>query len=75
TLKLLRSDVTLRTPLIGRHNQLNCLLAAGMAEQLRISPSAIIEGIESVRSVPGRLERVTAGQHFSVFVVFAHTPD
>ncbi|MFO0426484.1 MAG: UDP-N-acetylmuramoyl-L-alanyl-D-glutamate--2,6-diaminopimelate ligase [Planctomyces sp.] len=75
TLKLLRSDVTLRTPLIGRHNQLNCLLAAGMAEQLRISPSAIIEGIESVRSVPGRLERVTAGQHFSVFVDFAHTPD
>jgi UDP-N-acetylmuramoyl-L-alanyl-D-glutamate--2,6-diaminopimelate ligase len=34
-----------------------------------------VRGIGSVRGVPGRLERVDAGQAFSVLVDYAHTDD
>ena len=32
-------------------------------------------GIEAVRGVPGRMERVDAGQNFTAIVDFAHTPN
>ncbi len=63
------------TNLAGQHNLLNCLTAAGLAEQLGIHPDAILQGIESVDSVPGRMERIDVGQPFRVFVDYAHTPD
>jgi UDP-N-acetylmuramoyl-L-alanyl-D-glutamate--2,6-diaminopimelate ligase len=34
-----------------------------------------LRGIEQLTEVPGRLERVDAGQAFYVFVDYAHTPD
>ena len=74
-LKLLSSALTIRTPIVGRHNALNLLLAAGMAEQLGIDPAAIAEGLEQTECVPGRMERIDAGQNFTVLVDYAHTPD
>lgn len=74
-LNLLSSSLTICTTLVGRHNALNILLAAGMAEQLQIDPSAIAEGLERTESVPGRMERIDAGQDFTVLVDYAHTPD
>jgi UDP-N-acetylmuramoyl-L-alanyl-D-glutamate--2,6-diaminopimelate ligase len=35
----------------------------------------IKKGIEDMRSLPGRLERVDCGQNFSVYVDYAHTED
>lgn len=75
TLRLMHNEITATTPLIGRHNVLNCLTAAGIAEQLGITPEAITEGLESLHSVPGRLERIDEGQSFAVYVDYAHTPD
>lgn len=63
------------TPLVGRHNVSNCLAAAVVADRFNISPEAIVQGIESLRTVPGRLHPVRCGQHFDVFVDYAHTPD
>lgn len=63
------------TPLAGRHNLQNCLAAAGLAEQLGVHPDQIVAGLEQVRSVPGRMERISAGQDFEVYVDYAHTPD
>jgi UDP-N-acetylmuramoyl-L-alanyl-D-glutamate--2,6-diaminopimelate ligase len=36
--------------------------------------SSIVQGIESIESIPGRLQRVECGQRFSVFVDGSPTP-
>jgi UDP-N-acetylmuramoyl-L-alanyl-D-glutamate--2,6-diaminopimelate ligase len=63
------------SPLIGRHNVYNMLaaLAVGLNEGLGLE--TIGEGLESCRAVPGRFERVEAGQDFTVLVDYAHTDD
>jgi UDP-N-acetylmuramoyl-L-alanyl-D-glutamate--2,6-diaminopimelate ligase len=63
------------TTLIGRHNVSNCLAAAAAASHLCLSPEEIVAGIEQFHCVPGRLERITCGQPFEVFVDYAHTDD
>src|SRR5262249_29901879 len=62
-------------PLLGRYNAVNAVLAYAAALALGIDGSAILEGFTKVPAVPGRLERVTAGQPFEVLVDYAHTPD
>jgi len=67
--------VPVRTPLIARHNVYNCLVAAAVGFGYGLGVTTIVRGLESVRRVPGRLERIECGQPFSVFVDYAHTPD
>jgi UDP-N-acetylmuramoyl-L-alanyl-D-glutamate--2,6-diaminopimelate ligase len=62
-------------PLPGRFNVSNALVAAGCAVALGIEVDAIARGLTSAPQVPGRLERVEAGQPFAVLVDYAHTPD
>ncbi|OGR60604.1 MAG: UDP-N-acetylmuramoyl-L-alanyl-D-glutamate--2,6-diaminopimelate ligase [Elusimicrobia bacterium GWA2_69_24] len=57
----------------GGHNIQNALAAAAAAMELGAAPEAVLEGLKSTDGVPGRLERVDAGQPFAVFVDFAHT--
>ena len=59
----------------GAFNVMNALAAFATGLALGIPPRAIAAGLESVRSVPGRLEPVDAGQPFQVLVDYAHTPD
>lgn len=66
---------TVSTPLIGRHNVYNILAAAAAALAMEIQQESIVKGIESLRHVPGRLERVDAGQNFYLFIDYAHTDD
>lgn len=65
----------LRTPMIGRHNVSNCLAAAAAVSHLGISLDEIAVGIASLECVPGRMERVDAGQTFAAIVDYAHTDD
>ena len=62
-------------PLAGAYNVSNALLAAGCALSLGIPLETVVRGLEAAPQVPGRLERVEAGQQFSVIVDYAHTPD
>ena len=64
-----------RLPLIGRHNIYNALAAVGAALALQVDLSTIKTGLETMKPVPGRLEKVDCGQPFSVFVDYAHTDD
>lgn len=64
-----------RSPLVGRHNIYNILTAVGLAAGLGIGGDAITAGISGMRAVPGRMEKVEAGQPFSVLVDYAHTED
>jgi UDP-N-acetylmuramoyl-L-alanyl-D-glutamate--2,6-diaminopimelate ligase len=67
--------IILTTRFIGMHNVYNILaaFAAGLGEGF--PPEKIKEGIESLRWVPGRLERVEVGQDFFLFIDYAHTDD
>lgn len=73
--KMAGAYLRINTKLIGAHNISNVLaaLTAGLALGLKID--AIREGIESLDSVPGRLEAIDCGQPFKVFVDYAHTED
>jgi len=66
---------TIRSPLIGRYNVTNILAAAGAALMENVSAEDIAAGVESVRAIPGRLERVENAGGLHVFVDYAHTPD
>ena len=63
------------SPLVGRINVLNILAAAGAALSYQVPVPAIARGVAACRAVPGRFERVEAGQPFLVVVDYAHTPD
>ena len=63
-------------PLIGEFQALNALCAAGIAMALGDDVSRVLDGLEILEGVHGRLELV--GQTASkapVFVDYAHTPD
>lgn len=67
--------IEIKTRLIGMHNVSNILAAVASAFSLNIDSAAIKNGVETMASVPGRLEPVGAGQPFKVFVDYAHTED
>jgi UDP-N-acetylmuramoyl-L-alanyl-D-glutamate--2,6-diaminopimelate ligase len=67
--------VELASPLVGEHNVMNLLAAIGAGVALGVEPSTIARALGSVVSVPGRFERIEAGQPFLVVVDYAHTPD
>jgi UDP-N-acetylmuramoyl-L-alanyl-D-glutamate--2,6-diaminopimelate ligase len=62
-------------PLIGRHNIYNALAATGAAFALEIEPAKIQSALNHMNPVPGRLESVSCGQPFAVYVDYAHTDD
>ncbi len=67
--------LTVASPLIGEHNVMNLLAACAAAVALGMEPSMISRALWTVAAVPGRFERVEAGQRFLVVVDYAHTPD
>jgi UDP-N-acetylmuramoyl-L-alanyl-D-glutamate--2,6-diaminopimelate ligase/murE/murF fusion protein len=78
------SEGTIHTPsgefhftssLVGAHNVENILGATGVGLTLNLSLETIEEGIERVRTIPGRLERIPNPMERFVFVDYAHTPD
>jgi UDP-N-acetylmuramoyl-L-alanyl-D-glutamate--2,6-diaminopimelate ligase len=67
--------IAVHSRLVGRTNVYNILAAIGAAIALEIPPAAIAAGIAQLESVPGRFERVDAGQPFLIVVDYAHTDD
>ena len=63
------------TTLVGAFNVYNMLAAGATAAALGIAPDDIRAGLEAVRGLSGRMERIDRGQPFLVIVDFAHTPN
>jgi UDP-N-acetylmuramoyl-L-alanyl-D-glutamate--2,6-diaminopimelate ligase len=64
-----------RLRLAGQFNVANALGALAAADALGIDLATAVAGLEALAGVPGRFERVDAGQPFTVLVDYAHTPD
>ena len=64
-----------RLALAGHFNVANALGALAAAAALGIAPDTAVAGLEGLAGVPGRFERVDAGQGFTVLVDYSHTPD
>ena len=62
-------------PMLGRYNAWNAAAAWVAARALGIDGDVAARGLEHSPGVPGRLERVDAGQGFVLVVDYAHTPD
>lgn len=75
SVRVLGKGLPLRSHLFGRPNASNIAAAVAAATALGCPPEAAAEGIAAVKGVPGRLESVDSGQHFSVYVDYAHTDD
>lgn len=58
--------------LVGSFNVPNALAAITVGSLLGLSQGAIRAGLSALQSVPGRMERIVAGQPFTVFVDYAH---
>jgi UDP-N-acetylmuramoyl-L-alanyl-D-glutamate--2,6-diaminopimelate ligase len=66
--------LTIDSLLLGRSNAENLLAATAAGVALGYSPAEIKAGLESVTSVPGRLEAVPNTRGFTVLVDYAHKP-
>jgi UDP-N-acetylmuramoyl-L-alanyl-D-glutamate--2,6-diaminopimelate ligase len=67
--------VPVRVRLPGRFNVTNALGALGLLVETGVDPAAAAAGIGALPGVPGRMERVEAGQPYLAVVDYAHTPD
>ena len=61
--------------LVGEHNVYNLLGAIGVALDSGATSDQVCEAAAQITNVPGRFERVSSGQDFTVVVDYAHTED
>ena len=64
----------LQLRLAGRFNVHNALAVLTLGEAWELDAEAVRGGLEGLRRVPGRMERIDAGQPFDVVVDYAHSP-
>ncbi len=65
-------DVVL--PLLGEFNVANALCAIGVSDAAGVSLDTAVAAARQAPGVPGRMQRIDAGQPFHVVVDYAHTP-
>ena len=66
----------LRLPLAGRFQAQNALCAALAATATGCDPAAVLDALEALEGVPGRMQHVARLDNGSaVYVDYAHTPD
>lgn len=67
--------VLIKSPLSGEFNVYNELAAITYARSQGITPETARNAIEKLTHIPGRVEKISEGQDFTVVVDYAHTPD
>ena len=69
------NGVPARINLLGRHNVYNALAAYAAARAGGVEEKYIVQGLKNLPGVPGRMERISEGQDYFVFVDFAYTDE
>jgi UDP-N-acetylmuramoyl-L-alanyl-D-glutamate--2,6-diaminopimelate ligase len=67
-------SVPVRVPLPGAFNVANAVIALVLLAGTGLSVEKAAEGIAALPGVPGRMEKIDAGQPFLAVVDYAHTP-
>ncbi len=70
----------IRSPLVGQFNVYNLVAASAAAAAVsdtgrHMDYTAVEQGIQTVKAIPGRMERIDEGQPYTAIVDFAHTPN
>jgi UDP-N-acetylmuramoyl-L-alanyl-D-glutamate--2,6-diaminopimelate ligase len=68
-------EIEVSTRLVGAFNVANTLAAVAMLAAAEVDLDNAVAGMARMPGVPGRMERVEAGQPFAVVVDYAHTPE
>ena len=63
------------SPLSGLFNLYNILAAATAAQSQGVSDEIIVRAVEKFSRIAGRVQKIEAGQDFTVIIDYAHTPD
>jgi UDP-N-acetylmuramoyl-L-alanyl-D-glutamate--2,6-diaminopimelate ligase len=66
--------LSINLKLLGESNIYNALASVAVGTVLKVNLETIKSGLESVEGVPGRMERIQAGQDFNILIDYAHTP-
>ena len=74
-ISLMGEELIIRSGLIALFNVGNILAAALFGRAAGLPCDLIRKGLEALRGVPGRLERIENGRGIPIFVDYAHTPD
>lgn len=74
-IKMPSNTLSLTTKLRGNFNVSNILAAVSVLISQKVDVSSIVSAIESVESIPGRLEEIKNNRGLTVFVDYAHTED
>lgn len=69
------TKLSIQSPLPGEFNLYNLAAAVAAAYALGIDTQAIQTGTSHLKGIPGRYERIEAGQDYDIVVDYAHTPD
>jgi UDP-N-acetylmuramoyl-L-alanyl-D-glutamate--2,6-diaminopimelate ligase len=69
-----RGSLPARVRLPGAFNVSNALCAVALLVETGMAFEAAVDGVAGLAGVPGRMERVDAGQPFLALVDYAHTP-
>ena len=69
------SAIKINSYLTGYFNVYNILAASGAAIAMGFSPADIAKGVESLKGVNGRFEKISEINDFTAIVDYAHTPD
>ncbi|MBM4169771.1 MAG: UDP-N-acetylmuramoyl-L-alanyl-D-glutamate--2,6-diaminopimelate ligase [Ignavibacteria bacterium] len=75
TIRYEGNDHQISSPLAGRFNAYNILASYATGIALQVPREAIERGIRTLRSVRGRLERLSSPKGWTAFIDYAHTPD
>lgn len=66
---------SLTIPFTGRYNVSNALGAISAGYQLGLNSPTLRQALETLRQVPGRLERIDIGNNAYCIIDYAHSPD
>lgn len=75
SLHIPNKEIKLHLATPGKFNIYNAMAAAGVAHSLGVEIQFIKKGLENMKNVPGRMERIDLGQNFNVIIDYAMTPE
>lgn len=72
---VLQGTLPIKSSLVGMYNVENILGVVALADRIGINGKIIYQGIEKVKGIPGRMQRVPSHPDVAIFIDYAHTSD